>query len=463
MRTILLALSIFCLTAGRSGAEQFRWNPYYSPPPAYRSATEDQETAALRQINFRRGQIGLAPVTSHADMARAARAHSSYLAANNTTGHYETPSAQGYFGDTPGTRLSNSGYPYRTYGEIISFGPATGTLGIESLIEAIYHRFAIFTSSFDEAGAGFNTDHPTHGNVLTVDFGSRSSPLPAARADWVGLYPFDGQDRVPVDFYSDQESPDPMPDANRVGYPVSIHIDSASTLQVTSFTLFDGATALPTSLLSPGAQSVPASASAMIPNQVLEHGRTYTASFVGSVDGARLERQWTFATSPPSNIGFSVSPLCVTTGNSRVVSITGGTGSYVRVGWDNSSVVDVSFASSGQLSIRGLSAGTAVVTVTDGDGQQGQLTASVGATCMATGLDADRVFNWAESLFPAILEPQGRASQDSGGVYLRHYFTTGNYLGAYNGQLYFLDGYSGQLLHLGSIGDFLAATAAAGF
>lgn len=111
---------------------------------------------------------------------------------------------------------------------------------VDSLIQAIYHRMAIFGTSFDEHGAGILQDWR---GITVINFGTLQYSRPAAPENWVGVYPYDTQAGVAVDFYSDEEDPDPVWDLdpklnlNRVGYPVSPQIDGARVLSVTSFTL----------------------------------------------------------------------------------------------------------------------------------------------------------------------------------------------------------------------------------
>lgn len=447
-------------------AARLIWNPYHAQTAQARSASAtDQETAAMRQVNLRRGQIGLAAVAANAAIATAARGHSAYLATNNLTGHYQsqTQAPSGFTGVSPGDRMTASGYAWRTSGEVIGFGPATGLLAVESLIQAIYHRFNIFSPSFNEAGAGYASGHPSYGSVVTVDFGNRQSPVAGDPAGWVGVYPYSGQTGVVVDFYSDEESPDPVAGANRVGYPVSIHVGNNLALTVGSFGLSDdtGASVAVQQLSADRDAHAPSNAAAIVPTQVLGAGRTYTARFSGSAGGQSVQQTWSFTTAPAAALGFSPSDPCIPVGSGKVVAITGG--NATNVGWSNSSVISVSFQSSSQLLIRALAAGSATVTLTDGNNGQSQTTVTVAATCASSGSSSDRLFDWAEAQYRVLFEPPGAVSQSAGGFYFRYYPVSNTYLGTKDGMVYFYDAYAGQLLTVGALDSFMGLVGADGF
>jgi hypothetical protein len=77
---------------------------------------------------------------------------------------------------------------------------------------------------------------------------------------------------------------------------------------------------------------------------------------------------------------------------------------------------------------------------------------------------SDRVFNYLEATYPQFVAPKGAASALSGGIYFRYYAATNAYLGTLNGNLYALvPAVDGQVHLLGSLSDWLAVAAAAGF
>ena len=77
---------------------------------------------------------------------------------------------------------------------------------------------------------------------------------------------------------------------------------------------------------------------------------------------------------------------------------------------------------------------------------------------------SDRVFNYLEATYPQYLAPKGASSTIAGGVYFRYYASTNFYLGSLNGNLYyFAPAINDQVNLLGSLSDWLAIAAAAGF
>ena len=240
----------------------------------------------------------------------AAQNHSNYQKINNVITHDEDPNKQGFTGVTTSDRLNAAGYrlPLNdyAYGEVISStSDPSGFHAAEDLIAAIYHRFLVFEPMFKEGGAGAAT---VSGGLtyFTANFAAIRLNTGLAQGN-VLVYPFPDQQRVPANFFSDNESPDPVPDRNEVGYPISVHANITSTLVVNSFTVSPrGGTALPVHLLTgtanPNAPNrpvdihTPTSAAAIIPLQPLAAATTYDVQFVGLVDDTAVSRSWSFTT-----------------------------------------------------------------------------------------------------------------------------------------------------------------------
>ncbi|HEX7635582.1 MAG TPA: CAP domain-containing protein [Noviherbaspirillum sp.] len=273
-------------------------------------ATGNTATDGLNWFNFRRQQLGLSELVRNTKIDAAAQSHSSYQEINNVITHDEDPNKQGFTGVTTSDRLKAAGYLLPSndyaYGEVISStSDSSGFHAAEDLIAAIYHRFLVFEPMFKEGGAGAAT---VSGGLtyFTANFAAIGLNTGLRRGQ-VLVYPFPDQQRVPASFFSNNESPDPVPNRNEVGYPISVHANITSTLAVSSFTVTPrGGTALPVQLLTgtpnPDApnQSVdihtPASAAAIIPLQPLSAATTYDVQFTGSVDGKTVSRSWSFTT-----------------------------------------------------------------------------------------------------------------------------------------------------------------------
>jgi uncharacterized protein YkwD len=253
--------------------------------------------------NFRRKQTGLPELTRNSLIDVAAQGHSRYQQLNNTITHVQTAGQPGFTGATLLDRLNAAGYTFGSasyaYGEVIAAASdSSGFYLAEELVTAIYHRFVMFEPIFKESGTGAATvsggyTYFTNNFATNNGFGAGISQL--------AVYPYAGQSRVPTVFFSDQEEPDPVPNQNEVGYPISVHANFTSSLNVDLFTVRPrGGATMAVRLLTAATdvqtrQSGPAAA-AIIALTVLDSGTIYDVSFRGQVDGVQVDRDWSFTT-----------------------------------------------------------------------------------------------------------------------------------------------------------------------
>lgn len=81
-----------------------------------------------------------------------------------------------------------------------------------------------------------------------------------------------------------------------------------------------------------------------------------------------------------------------------------------------------------------------------------------------TATASDRIFNFLEAAYPQHATPSTQVSQIGFGYYFRHYTATQAYLGTRDGQLYYLlPENNGVPVHIGSVEQWLATAAAAGY
>lgn len=264
--------------------------------------TNDIATDGRNWINFRRGQIGMSTLSHNAVIDVAALGHSEYQRTNNTVTHEQTPGKPGFTGTTELDRLTAAGYVFananHAYGEVISAtSNQTGAYMAEELITAIYHRFVIFEPVFKEIGTGSAANASGYA-YFTADFTANNGYGPGLAPGTVAVWPFNGQSQVPVNFFSDYEEPDPVPNQNEVGYPISVHANITSTIKVQGFTVTPrGGGALVVRQLSHDVDpNTPTSAAAIIPLSRLASATTYDVSFSGTVDGTPVTRSWSFTT-----------------------------------------------------------------------------------------------------------------------------------------------------------------------
>ncbi|WP_082551814.1 CAP domain-containing protein [Massilia sp. Root351] len=251
-------------------------------------------------INYRRQQAGLAALARNARIDLAAQAHSSYQRQNNTVTHDQTAGLPGFTGVTLKDRLASAGYALvgaYAYGEVISAASETsGFYHAEELITAIYHRFVIMEPVFREAGTGSATGNGY--TYFTADFATTNGYGAGVGRGKLVVYPAVNQTRVPLNFFSDTESPDPVPNQNEVGYPISVQGDISAAVNVQTFTVRPrGGADLPVRLLTRATdRETPVAGAAIIPLSVLKAATTYDVTFTGTVDGVTANRSWSFTT-----------------------------------------------------------------------------------------------------------------------------------------------------------------------
>jgi hypothetical protein len=295
------------------------------------SFTGDTATDAVNWFNFRRQQVVAgAGLTENLSLNRspaialAAQRHADYQRLNGSPSdpitHSETAGKPGFSGVDVPNRLNAAGYTLSggyAFGEVISYmGDPSGFVGAEELITAIYHRFVIFEPLFRDAGAGAAKDS-IGATILNVNFGSHNGLPSGLGAGNHIVYPVPGQQGIPVAFGSDTESPDPVPNANIVGYPISLQTNGTECVTTTSFTVTPrSGSQLPVRLLTfatdTGSSSdphpTPLSAAAIIPLSPLTANTAYDVTFSGSIsaidsngtgcvgNGTPFTHAWSFTT-----------------------------------------------------------------------------------------------------------------------------------------------------------------------
>lgn len=289
---------------GVSGTSTPATNTGFSGQDASAPAvTNNIATDGLNWINYRRAQVGMSTLTRNSQIDNAAQGHSDYQRINNVVTHEQTAGRQGFTGVRLQDRLAASNYVIQgsnAIGEVISAAnKGTGFYMAEELITAIYHRFVIFEPVFKEAGAGAATTSASY-SYFTADFAANNGFGPGLAANTLAVWPVNGQTQVPPNFFSDYEEPDPVPDINEVGYPVSVHTNLTRKLTVQSFTMRARGTTgnLATRLLVKGqdANTTTDSAAAIVPLAPLAARTTYDVTFIGAIDGTAVSRTWSFTT-----------------------------------------------------------------------------------------------------------------------------------------------------------------------
>lgn len=255
-------------------------------------------------LNYRRSQIGLSTLAQDTTVDRVAQGHSDYQRLNNTVTHDQVRGQPGFTGVTLEDRFKAAGYNFGTtnaIGEVIAAtSNQTGFYMAEQLITAIYHRFVIFEPVFQQVGTGAATGAAGYA-YFTADFVTNNGYGSGLPATTLASWPFDGQTGVPIDFLSDSEEPDPVPDVNQVGYPISVHTNLTRKLTVQSFTVRprSGGANLQTRLLTKDVDPVNTtsqSVAAIIPLSPLTANTRYDVTFSGTIDDVAVSKTWSFTT-----------------------------------------------------------------------------------------------------------------------------------------------------------------------
>jgi uncharacterized protein YkwD len=265
--------------------------------------TNNVATDGRNWINYRRKQVGMSALTQNTTIDKAAQGHSDYQRANDVVTHDQIRGKTGFTGVTLEDRLKNAGYSFgspNAIGEVISATQnQTGFYMAEELITAIYHRFVIFEPVFQEIGSGSAANSSGYA-YFTADFVTNNGYGAGLAAGTLAAWPINGQTGVPISFNSNYEEPDPVPDLELVGYPISVHTNLTRKLTVQSFTVRarNGSSNLPTRLLVQGqdANTTSQSVAAIIPLSQLVPNTVYDVAFSGAIDGTAVSKNWSFTT-----------------------------------------------------------------------------------------------------------------------------------------------------------------------
>lgn len=311
----------------------------YVSMPAF--ANENNESAMV-YLNQLRMASGLQPLHHNKNLSRAAQAHADYLLRNNYRGHGESSSSAGFTGRSPSERAITAGFPSRVVLENIhySYGDhaqhaALYKKAIDGLMTAIYHRAAFLNFGIDLVGVGQASNQTSSvivfvmGNAAEAELCRASQPQTGqgsfystvcsnkkkkVAADlwesatestqqshdaWV-MWPYEGGRGVTPAFSN--EEPDPLPDIEVSGNPISVYFNPAlaKSIVVKSFLLFDAdGHKLDVRLMDQQRdphQKFSALQAAIFPLQRLQWNSTYTAELNARVDGREQKIRWSFHT-----------------------------------------------------------------------------------------------------------------------------------------------------------------------
>ncbi|MCU0556419.1 MAG: CAP domain-containing protein [Desulfobacterales bacterium] len=130
------------------------------------SKSTSVETEVFALVNLERQIQNLHPLQMDSRLYAAAMGHSQDMAEQNYFDHTSLDLR------TPGTRISQAGYSWSTYGENIAAGYPTSTAVVEGWMNSSGHRANILSSAFCDIGVGYAySAESNYGAYWTQDFG----------------------------------------------------------------------------------------------------------------------------------------------------------------------------------------------------------------------------------------------------------------------------------------------------
>ena len=299
--------------------------------------THYEAMMALEYLNRLRTHAGMAPYASGRILTQAAQNHADYLVRHHQKGHFETPHTSGFTGKLPVERVISAGYKVAFVTENVTNNSLDYKDAVDSLFSAIYHRFGFLDFQSDEIGIGVAQDRQdTDFNAYVFDAGMHALNAACGDKSYNGneryafkvcvdpahrilerrlleilnsqkiaskkivLYPYDGQQDVPPVFYD--EAPDPLPDYEVSGFPVTIAFNDYYIRQanVRSISLYgpDGRE-IPSKILywkNDPNHMLKKNQYALMPLTRLSYGTTYRAELRYEHGGKRVIKKWTFRT-----------------------------------------------------------------------------------------------------------------------------------------------------------------------
>ena len=234
-----------------------------------------EKIQARTYLNSIREAMQMLPLIQNDTLASAAQAHADYLVLNNESTHDEIEGHQNFTGIRPIDRTLYAGYNSLKVSENLSTENPNAQSSIDGLFSAIYHRFGFLNPDIDEIGVGVTQDKKKSAqSAFVYVMGNSQHNRLCLNTSFTGsgkyiygvckkhehrikeilfnnvltynkrknieiiLYPYDGQAEVPPAFYS--EVPDPLPDHEVSGFPISIEFNDYffKDVELYSFKLF---------------------------------------------------------------------------------------------------------------------------------------------------------------------------------------------------------------------------------
>lgn len=305
--------------------------------------TSFEETMARTSLNEIREAMGMNSLIFNPHLEQSAQAHADYLVKNGESSHYQSEKKSKFTGTKPVDRAMRAGYSSRNMSENISTQTKNAQKSLDGLFSAIYHRFGFLSTTIDELGIGVtqNPDNPQESAFVYV-MGNSEMARVCNEASYQGaskyfykvckdlkhrilekdfisaktynqrnnppitLYPYENQSEVPPAFYV--ETPDPLPEYDVSGFPVSISFNPYyfKKVKLLSFRLYNSEDIPIEEVLLMDEESDPhgrflATEFALFPLERLDYESQYKAEVVYVHKGQEETISWYFFTEIPKD------------------------------------------------------------------------------------------------------------------------------------------------------------------
>nr|WP_255487392.1 CAP domain-containing protein [Oceanospirillum sediminis] len=283
-----------------------------------------------------REQAGMIRMQRADYLENAAQKHSDYLIANDTTGHTEERYSPQFTGKTAANRAMHTGGQSNQVSEVISYS-RTLKSSIDRLFSGIYHRFIMLSFRMNSIGTGYSVKENQCGHNLVINYsnsfinhlcsydsykgGTSYSGICAVESRKVGerefkeaknqvlkenpafiIWPHANSIDIPVNFTG--EKPDPLPNYDKTGYPVSIAFNPyyfPIPPDIISFQLFDDQGLLIDEVIridqyTDVNNKLDSHEFAFFPIEELQYDSEYRAELVYELDGDHSIVSWKFKT-----------------------------------------------------------------------------------------------------------------------------------------------------------------------
>ena len=301
-----------------------------------------EKLTARSHLNSIREEMNLNTLLQNDLLAMAAQGHADYLVTNEESSHYQVEGHHAFTGVKPVDRTLDTNYASTHVSENLSTHTYSAQSSIDGLFSAIYHRFGFLSLSIDTVGVGVTQEkEKTSNSAFVYVMGNSNLERLCHDRSFKGsgkyyykvckdeahhisekvftkalksnkrynpeivVYPYDGQSEVPPVFYD--ESPDPLPNHDVSGFPVSVEFNDYyfDKVDVTSFILFDSSNRVVDDVLFMHKENDPhqrfsAMQYALFPLKRLEYDTQYRVEVMYTIKGKTHALNWAFNTRQPT-------------------------------------------------------------------------------------------------------------------------------------------------------------------